>query len=105
MIDSNERQLQEYEFVLEGITTRMQLAIEKMAESNRMMSESNRRLCGVLKFMCATVIAVVIIVAVSLTINNHLWMKREGTTQRNTISEVVTDAGADHDAAIPQSGP
>lgn len=105
MIDNNERQLQEYEFVLEGITTRMQLAIEKMAESNRMMSESNRRLCGVLKFMCATVIAVVIVVAVSLTVNNHLWMNREEKAGHNTTSEVVTDAGADFDAAIPQSGP
>lgn len=105
MSDTNERQLQEYEFVLEGITTRMQLAIEKMAESNRMMSESNRRLCGVLKFMCATVIAVVIIVALGLTFNNHIWMVREEKAGKNTTSEVVTDAGADIDAAISQSGP
>lgn len=96
---------QEFEFILEGITTRMQLAIEKMAESNRQMSESNRRLCEVLKIMCATVIAVVVIVAMCLTVNNRLWMTREERTGTNTASEVVTDAGTDVDASIPESGP
>ena len=105
MSDNNDRQFQEYEFVLEGITTRMQLAIEKMAESNRMMSESNRRLCGVLGYMCAMIVAVVIVVAVSLTVNNHLWMMREQSAGMNTTSEVVTDAGTDFDASIPQPGP
>ena len=105
MGDNNERQLQEYEFVLEGITTRMQLAIEKMAESNRMMSESNHRLCDVLKNMCWMVVVVVIIVILTISANNRLWLNHEEKTRQNTTSEVVTDAGAVHDAAIPQSGP
>ena len=105
MSDNNDRQLQEYEFIMEGITTRMQLAIEKMAESNKMMSESNRRLCDVLKNMFWMVIVVVIIVAMSLTVNNGRWMMREERAEKNTTSEVVTDAGANSDAAIPQSGP
>ena len=40
-MSDNERTQQEYEYIMEGITTRMQMALEKMADSNRMMSESN----------------------------------------------------------------
>lgn len=28
---------QEYQFIMDGITTRMQIALEKMAESNKLM--------------------------------------------------------------------
>ena len=42
-MSDNERQQQEYEFVMEGITTRMQIALEKMADSNKMLAENNKR--------------------------------------------------------------
>ena len=93
MSENNERQLQEYEFVLEGITTRMQLAIEKMAESNRMMSESNRRLCH-------TMIIVVIVMALAFLVNNVIMINHVN----NIRSEVVTDAGAGSTQAVSEPG-
>ena len=47
MNEKNERSQQEYEFIMEGITTRMQMALEKMAESNRLMHSAVKWVCGV----------------------------------------------------------
>lgn len=69
-MDEKERQQQEYEFVMEGITTRMQMALEKMADSNRMMSESNRRLCTM--FIVALVIVVLGFIANNIIMINHV---------------------------------
>ena len=94
----NDRQQQEYAFVMEGITTRMQLALEKMAESNRMMSDTNKRLCGALRAMCWTMIIVVIIVVMGL-ITDHQLCTRDGN--KTGTSEVVTDAGAGTAETVP----
>ena len=95
-----DKQQQEYAFVMEGISTRMTLALEKMAESNRMMSETNKRLCNVFRAMCVMMIVVVLIVSLALVVDNHL------DKQHNTnASEVVTYAGAESAPAVSQSGP
>ena len=47
MSEKNERTAQEYEFIMEGITTRMQMALEKMAESNKLMHSAVRWVCAV----------------------------------------------------------
>ena len=86
-MDNKERQQQEYEFVMEGISTRMTLAMEKMAESNRMMSDTNKRLCRVL-------IAALVIVALGFIVNNMLWMHKDDG-HKSAVSEVVTYAGAE----------
>lgn len=39
-MSEQERQQQEYEFIMDGITTRMQIALEKMADSNRLMHKA-----------------------------------------------------------------
>jgi hypothetical protein len=80
-----EKQQQEYEFIMEGISTRMTMALEKMADSNRMMSESNRRLCH-------TMILVVIIVALAFLVNNvvminHVNNIRSGVNAHETVPE------------------
>ena len=97
-MSENERTQQEYEFIMEGITTRMQIALEKMAESNRMMSDTNKRLCGALRAMCWTMIVVVIIVAMGI-IADHQLCARDGN--KTGASEVVTDASARAAEEIP----
>ena len=47
-MDENEKRTpQEYEFIMEGITTRMQMALEKMADSNKLMHSAVRWVCAV----------------------------------------------------------
>jgi len=91
MDNRENRQQLEWEFIMEGITTRMQIALEKMADSNRMMSETNKRLCGVFRAMCVMMIVVVLIIALGF-IADHQLCARNGVN--TTASEVVTDAGA-----------
>ena len=47
MDDKNERTPQEYEFIMDGITTRMQVALEKMADSNKLMHSAVKWVCAV----------------------------------------------------------
>ena len=87
MSDQNSRQQQEYEFVLEGITTRMQLALEKMADSNRMMSESNRRLCTM--FIVALVIVVLGFITNNVIMINHVnEIRGSGVSAHEEVSEL-----------------
>lgn len=87
MSDQNSRQQQEYEFVLEGITTRMQLALEKMADSNRMMSESNRRLCTM--FIVALVIVVLGFITNNVIMINHInEIRGSGVSTHEEVSEL-----------------
>ena len=79
------KQQQEYEFVMEGITTRMQIALEKMADSNRMMSDTNKR-------MCRMMIITVVIFALAFLINNVLMINhindiRSGVSAHETVSQ------------------
>lgn len=46
-MSEQERQQLEYEFIMDGITTRMQIAMEKMAESNKLMHSAVRWACAV----------------------------------------------------------
>lgn len=78
-------QQQEYEFVMEGITTRMQVALEKMADSNRTMSETNKRLCR-------TMLIVVLVVVLGFLANNvlmidHINNIRSGVSANETVPE------------------
>lgn len=89
-MSDNERTQQEYEYIMEGITTRMQMALEKMADSNRMMSESNRRLCH-------TIILTVIIVALAFLVNNIFMINHvnqiRGVSAHETISQLGPGQG------------
>ena len=92
-----EKQQQEYEFIMEGISTRMTMALEKMADSNRMMSETNKRLVRL-------IISVLVIVVLGFIVNNMLWMQRDRFNKNTTTSEVVTDAGADSAQRLSELG-
>lgn len=85
-----DKQQQEYEFVMEGITTRMQIALEKMADSNRMMSETNKRLCIALRTMCIMMIVVVFIVSIGFIIDHQLCKRNEGQTTSSGVSAYET---------------
>lgn len=86
-----ERQQQEYEYVMEGITTRMQIALEKMSESNHMMADNTRRVCQMM-------IAVVIIVVLGFVVNNiiminHINDIRGGVAAHETVSQLGPGPG------------
>ena len=100
-MENNGNQLEQLEFIMEGITTRMQIALEKMADSNRMMSETNKRLCGALRSVCIMMLVVVLIVVLGFIVDHQL-MIRNGV--QTNASEVVTDAGEGTSQAVPQFG-
>lgn len=58
MSEHENRTQQEWEFVLEGITTRMQLALEKMADSNKLLHSAVKWVCAV------TIVTVVVLGAI-----------------------------------------
>ena len=87
-----DRQQQEYEFIMEGITTRMQMAMDKLSEANKMLR-------SIVKWVCAFAIVMVILLATSLLLNNRMWMAREGNLiSQFGVSEVIPSA------EVPQSG-
>lgn len=61
MSQMEEKQQQEWEFIMEGITTRMQLALEKMAESNKLLHSAVKWVCAV------SIVIVVVLGAIILT--------------------------------------
>lgn len=94
----NERLQQELEFVMEGITTRMQTALEKMSESNRMMADNTRMMADNNRHQGKVMIAVLIIVVLGFIINNIIMINRVNSI-RNEVSayEAVSEqrSGAD----------
>ena len=72
MSDSNDKDKLELEFLMEGVTTRMQTAMEKLAESNKTQS--------------AVFLAVIIIVVAGFIIFNSIWL---GYVKGLTGGEVV----------------
>ena len=86
-MDIEKRQQQEYEFVMEGITTRMQIALEKMADSNRMMSETNKRLCRTL-ILAMVVFALAFLANNVLMINHINDIRSSGVSANETVFEL-----------------
>lgn len=60
-MNPEEKQQQEWEFVMEGITTRMQIALEKMAESNKLLHSA-------VKWVCAVSIVIVVVLGAVILI-------------------------------------
>ena len=85
-----ERQQQEYEFVMEGITTRMQLALEKMSESNRMMAENNKRMCGMVSLVCVTMILSLLIMGAVFLIKDRFDMDNTNQIRGSGVSASET---------------
>lgn len=92
-MSDQERQQQEYEFIMEGITTRMQMAMDKL-------SDNNKALRSIVKWVCAFALIMSILTVIGLLLNNRMWMDRERTaTLQPSVREVIPDA------EIPQLGP
>lgn len=70
-----ERQQQEYEFIMEGITTRMQTAMGKMSDT--------------VKYVCIVLLAVIIIMASAFITFTKLWIDHDSARRTAWISEVV----------------
>ena len=84
-MSDNERQQQEYEFVMEGITTRMQIALEKMADSNKMLAENNKRQSHIL--LIVLLIVVLGFIANNIIMINHVNNIRSGVSAYETVLE------------------
>ena len=91
-MSDQERQQQEWEFVMEGITTRMQMAMDKL-------SDNNKALRSIVKWVCVFALIMSILTVTGLLTNNRMWMERERTTMQPSVREVIPDA------EIPQLGP
>ena len=81
----------EFEFIMEGITTRMQIAMEKL-------SDSNKALRNIVKYVCIVMLLAILIMAGGFLMLNKQWI--------NHINDVrasgVVSAGAS--AEISQHG-
>ena len=84
-MSDNERQQQEYEFVMEGITTRMQIALEKMADSNKMLAENNKRQSHI--WLIVLFIVVLGFLANNIIMINHVNNIRSGVSAYETVLE------------------
>ena len=72
----------EYEFIMDGITTRMQMALDKLSDSNKLMG-------SIVRIVCATMI----IVMLAMVANNYIWIRHANALRNNQtiISEVAGD--------------
>ena len=78
-----QRTPQEYAYITDGITTRMQMVIEKFAATVRVV--------------CLTAVLVVIIVVAGFLLNNHFWMQHAnsagGVVSHAEVSQLGYDPG------------
>lgn len=75
-MSDSERQQQEYEFVMEGITTRMQIALEKQSAS--------------LRWVCIVMLITVLLVIAGFIINNVIMINHINDIRYNAASEAVS---------------
>ena len=76
---NDERTPQEYAYITDGITTRMQHAIEKMSESNRMFRSTVRWVCIIMLIVVMTVVS-------GFILETNIWIDHVD----NLRAEVVT---------------
>lgn len=96
-MSDQERQQQEWEFVMDGITTRMQMAMDKLSDNNKALRETMR---SIVKWVCIFALIMTLLTVVGLILNNRMWMARENDLARKTVvREVIPDA-----QEVPQLG-
>lgn len=96
-MSDQERQQQEWEFVMDGITTRMQMAMDKLSDNNKALRETMR---SIVKWVCIFALVMTLLTVVGLILNNRMWMARENDLARKTVvREVIPDA-----QEVPQLG-
>lgn len=85
MSDQEQRQQQEYEFVMEGITTRMQIAMEKLSESNKVSRT-------MVKYVCIMSIVIILAVMCGLIAINQLWFQHCNDIRNSYLSSGVVES-------------
>lgn len=77
-MSDNERTQQEYEYIMEGITTRMQLALEKQAATVR--------------WVCLVMLVTVLLIIAGFIVNNVIMINHvnqiRGVSAHETISQL-----------------
>lgn len=97
MSEKETRQQQEWEFVMDGITTRMQMAMDKLSDNNKALRETMR---SIVKWVCIFALVMTLLTVVGLILNNRMWMTRENDLARQmVVREVIPDA-----QEVPQLG-
>ena len=103
MDEKNTMTTAELEFVMDGITTRMQVAMNSMKEANanaiNKMAESNKLLRSAVKYICASMLLVVIFVVAGFVIDHQIWNGYVRDLQERMVS-----SGVMINETIPQSG-
>ena len=82
-MDENQRTPQEYAYIMDGITVRMQTAIEKIAESNKLFRST-------VKYVCIVMLLVVMIVVAGFLANNAMMIRHVNGIRAAQAGEVVT---------------
>lgn len=88
---SDERSPQEYAYIMDGITTRMQLAIEKVSEANKLFRSTVRMVCIVM-------LIVVMVVVGGFILETRTWIGhvneiRSGVVTSETVSQLGDGGG------------
>ena len=71
-MENNTRQQQEYEYVMEGITTRMQLALEKQSASVR--------------WVCIVMLVTVLLIIAGFIVNNVIMINHVNNIRGSEVS-------------------
>ena len=83
-MDEKERSQQEMEYILDGITTRMQMAMESITDSSKnaleKMAQSNRMMKSAVIWVCVVMILSLLIMAGGFIINNKLNQENHSRT-------------------------
>ena len=97
MSEKETRQQQEWEFVMEGITTRMQMAMDKLSDNNKALRETMR---SIVKWVCIFSLVMTLLTVAGLILNNRMWITHEKAGRQEAgVREVIPD-----DKEIPQLG-
>ena len=91
MPDHDDRTAQELEFVMDGITTRMQTALEKMNDANRMMSDAVRESNRTTRHVCAAFVIVLILVIVGLIAHSRMWISHVDDLRAGGVVSAVEE--------------
>lgn len=84
-MSDQEKQQQEWEFIMEGITTRMQMAMDKLGDNNKALR-------SIVKWVCVFALIMTLLTVTGLIVQNRMWMAREDAQARETvIGEVIPD--------------
>lgn len=104
MADNDNRTVNEMEYILDGITTRMQMAMQSMNENSKnsmeRMAESNKHMQKCNMALCVTMIVVVLIIILGSIVTTSIWMGRVKDLRAEIAATEVVSAGA----TLPQFG-